>query len=76
MLEEKIPWILIYPGNPMKIIKPLVFIISCGGIEPCLFVAYVSTMFPTTVSSFHPSKVRLKFIHNIEGIRIIIRKDI
>ena len=32
MLEESSPWLWIYPGNPMKIIKYLVFIRACGAI--------------------------------------------
>ena len=76
MFQEEIPWLWIYPGNLTKIIKSLVFIISCGSIEPCLFVAYFSTMFPTTVSSVQPTFQRNGFLHNMDNIRIIIRKDI
>ena len=33
-------------------------------------------MFPTEVSHFHPSKVRIVFPHNMERIRIIRKKEI
>ena len=59
----------------MTIIKSAL-IILCGSIEPFLFVAYVLAMFPTTVSSVHPTFQRHIFLHNMESIRTISRKDI
>ena len=60
----------------MTIIKSLFLIRACGAIEPCIFVAYYSTMFPTAVSSVEPTFQRHIFPHNMESIRIISRKEI
>ena len=60
----------------MTIIKFLVFIRACGTIEPCIFVAYFSTMFPTTVSYVDSTFQRHIFLQNMESIMTISRKDI
>ena len=60
----------------MTIIKILVFVRACGAIEPCLFIAYYSTMFPTAVSSVDPTFQRYIFLHNMYSISIDSRKDI
>ena len=60
----------------MTIVEFLVFVRSCGAIEPCLFVAYYSTMFPTAVSSVDPKFQRQIFLHNMESSRSISRKEI
>ena len=58
-------------GKTMTIIKFLV-----GAIEPCLFVAYYLTMFPTAVSSVDPTFQMHIFLHSMESIRTISSKDI
>ena len=60
----------------MTIITFLLHIIACGEIEPCLSVASYFTVLPTEVSSFVPNFERLILLHNMESIRIIIRKEI
>ena len=60
----------------MIVIKFIVLIRACGAIEPCLFVASFLITFDTAVSSFHPTKERKIFIHNMESISIIKGKDI
>ena len=60
----------------MTIIKFLDFIRACGAIEPCLFVAYFSAMFPATVSSVESTFQRHFFLQNMDSIRIVSSKDI
>ena len=60
----------------MTIIKFLFLIRACGVIGPCLFVASYLTMFPKAVSSVDPTFERHIFLHNMESIRIIRRKEI
>ena len=55
----------------MTVIKLLVFIIAHGAIEPRIFVACFSIVFPRAVSSFHPVTVRLVFLHCMGSVRII-----
>ena len=64
------------PGKPMTIIKFLVFIWACGSIEPCLFVAYFSAVFPTAVSYVYTTFHRHIFLQNMESFRTVSRKDI
>ena len=59
----------------MTIIKFLVIIRACGEIEPCISVAYFFIMFPTVVSSVHPSLERHIFIHSMNIIGIIRSKE-
>ena len=60
----------------MTIIKILVFFRACGAIEPCLFIAYYSTMFPTAVYSVDPTFQGYIFLHNMYSISTDSRKDI
>ena len=76
MFQEKNPFLWTNTGKPMTIIKYLVLIRACGAIEPCIFVAYFSTMFPTTESSVHPTFQRNIFLCNMESIMTISRRDI
>ena len=60
----------------MKIIKLIFLIRACGSTEDFIFVAYFLIMFPTAVSSVHPTLERHIILHNMESIRIIRRKEI
>ena len=75
VLHEASPRLLINPRKIMTVIKFLLFIIAHGSIEPRLFVACFFVMFPRTVSSFHPSTVRLIFIHGVVRVGIIKSKE-
>ena len=76
MLQEASPCRGIDPGKPTTIIKVLRIIISCGAIEPCLFVASFLIIFPTAVSAVDSTFQRQIFLHNMESIRTISRNDI
>ena len=76
ILQEAITCLWTNPGKPMTIMKFLFLIISCGSIKPCIFVTSYLTMFPIAISSVHPTKENQIFLHNMESISIIIRKEI
>ena len=60
----------------MIIIKFLFIIRACGSIEPFIFVAYYFTKFTAAVSSSDPTFESQTFLHNMDSIRVIIRKEI
>ena len=60
----------------MTIITVFVLIIVCGVIEPCIFVESFYIVFSTAVLYLHPTFYRHIFLHNMQSIRIIRRKDI
>ena len=55
----------------MTVIKFLFFIRALAAIEPIIFVAYFSIIFPRAVSYFNPAMVRLIFIHGMGRVSII-----
>ena len=59
----------------MTIIKFLALIRARGEIESCIFSIFL-IVFTTAASSFNPTRVRDIFLHIMEIIRIIGRKDI
>ena len=60
----------------MTIIKFIVLIRAYVAIETCLFVASLLIMFSTAVPPFHPIKEIHILLHNMESIKIVIRKEI
>ena len=75
MFHEASPHLWINPGKLMTVVKFIIFIRSCGSIEPSLFVASFFIMFPRSVSSFHPVMVKLFLFQAMEKVRIIRRQD-
>ena len=76
MFQEASPCHYTNPGKILTIIKFLVFILACGAIEPCLFVASNLNMFPTAVSSVDTTFHSQIFPQNMKSFWTIIRKGI